>query len=463
MAVSTEKKSIVWLVCILLPLLIPHTLSAQKLEIAKLPGKGAEQKPDPVIQVVTDLQDRYNGLNEKIPAMVMLETSGASAVAPGIVAEINQELPKHLVNGGLVKPVSMQKWLTATYYDRKANNPFVLMNALRNEQYTVPLQYICKPFVFRSEDFYILSLSFYAFRQNYYPVTVLRFFESPGDIPDAIDAALAEMNLRLFAENRGTGMPKVLVHNFELEFLKLVALESGEFEFIQAPFITQHGVPLREGDDYFSLIMGYLLSATNLFQVMRPSDFSGYTNSAGIGSALADYAIHGRVQLSEELSILYVELREIRNNVLLTSIRYPLREFTMKHLWEAYREISAALVRSVIPAELFGVVPALSAPGRGLYTNNMFIGWDAAENFVLPKGKHEISTGSYYYTGVPEQRFGKPAPEERSGSRQQPEKDAAEEIQVEAFYIFLDTIDQIFTDREGEYVWNLLNKSPAAK
>jgi hypothetical protein len=60
----------------------------------------------------------------------------------------------------------------------------------------------------------------------------------------------------------------------------------------------------------------------------------------------------------------------------------------------------------------------------------MFAGWDAMDNLILPKGMHEIHTGSYL----------------------------KEDADAKTFYILLDTMDQVFTDKEGEYVWNFLNK-----
>jgi hypothetical protein len=450
MAVHSSHKKFILKFMSLILLAGPHVLFAS--------GNKEEVKPEVIVEKVTDMQDLYNGISPTSSGMVMFRTSATTIVPAEMVLKIDEELSRQLTMGGKIKPVLMEKWLTSTYFERKTNNPFVLMRAIRTENYVVPLHYICKPHVFQVEKYFILHINVYALSANTtsYPVSILRMFETPEDIPTVIGAVLEEMQLRINEPNRGTNKKRVVIENFNLEFLRLVALESGEFEFIKVPFIDQYGVSLRDGDDIFSVMLGYILSTTQMYQVMRLSDFSDYSLSSGFDNSVADYLIQGRVQLSAELSVLYVTVRDVRNNSIVITIQFPLHDGNLKKLWNAYREISVKINESIQPSSSYGIVPLLEARERGFYVNNMFVGWESMSNFILPKGMHEIHTGSFFrfpslMTGFERRDITATEDDEQNVL---PPKD----IGVGTFYILLDTMDRMFMDREGEYVWNFLNK-----
>lgn len=456
MVVSTTSKFCsIFFVSVLL--LFPHTLfstgSSEEEPVKEVPVE---------IKVITEMQDRYDSIGEDIPAMVMLDSTGTSIIPTDFLLRIDTELPRLLVNRGRVKPISMKGYFTQEY-EKKASSPFAFMDALNAESYSVPLEYICKPYVFQSDAYYAITLNFYSLSaKTYYPVTVLRLFESYDDIPSVLIACLEEMEYRLFEENRGTGQKRIVVEEFSLSFLQIVELETEEFEFISVPFTKNYGIPLRDGDDYFSLIMGYVLSTTDMFQVMRLSDFSEFADTGDVTLRQADYSVQGKVQLSEQLSVLYVDVKNLRDNTLLVSIQYPLRDCTLKNIWNVYRDISSYLINVIVEEDSFGYVPFLEAEGRAFYANDMFIGWDSLEGQIFQKGLNEIYTGSYYRQGSENFRYEKELTSDLEEKFQEVKSEdsideAVDEI-IGVYYVFLDTIDQMFTDREGQFLWNLLKK-----
>lgn len=479
MVVSTTSKfwSIFYMSVLLL--LFPHTLfsagSSEELPVPEIP-----QQEIPVeVQVITEMQDRYDSIGEDIPAMVMLDSTGTSIIPIDFLLRIDTELPRLLVNQGKVKPISMEGYFTEKYSEKKATSSFALMNALNAELYPVPLEYICKPYIFQADDYYVITVTFYSLSaQTSYPITVLRLFESYDDISSVLTACLEEMEYRLFEKSRGTGQKRIIVEDFSLSFLQIVELETGEFEFISAPFIKNYGISLRDSDDYFSLIMGYVLSATDMFQVMRLSDFSEFADTGDVTLSKADYSVQGKVQLSEKLNVLYVDVKNLQNNTVLVSIRYPLRDCTLKNIWNAYRDISSYLVNVIMEEDIFGYVPSLEAEGRAFYANDMFIGWDSLEGQIFQKGLNEIYTGSYYRQGSKKFRYEKEiiSDLEKKFEEEKSEDNLEDTVAVTmaeilaeiiietvadpvgVYYVLLDTIDQMFTDREGEFLWNLLKK-----
>jgi hypothetical protein len=159
--------------------------------------------------------------------------------------------------------------------------------------------------------------------------------------------------------------------------------------------------------------------------------------------------IQGKVQLSAEMCVLYVDLFDSRGANKIMSIKYPLERFSLKEVWDAYRDITTHIVSSVYGAEMYGKVSSLTEKDRGFYLDNMFIGWDTLENFILPKGMHSINTGSYYRAEVPDVAF-----ENDEKKKKQWQRNPG----ASTYYVLLDTLDHVFTDREGEYAWNLLKK-----
>lgn len=376
------------------------------------------------------LQERYDALTA--PGIVMLPISGTSPVSPDILAGIETELLRQLVNSGRIKPVRMQRWLLSTYTN-KANNPFVIMNAIREEQYVLPLRYIGKPVVFRNENKYYFALYVYAL-EAYYPITIFRQIASLDTVGGMISSCVEEMNARLSRPASVAARKRVIIDDFRLDFYRLVEHSSGEFDFISVPFLERDGMTMREGDDFFSRVMGYVLETTNLFQVIPVGDFKEYSNAnVGASSNMADYRIQGRAQLSDYECVLYIDVINIRTGVRVISLRHPLLSYSFDRVWGAYRLLSVRIIGSLFEREAYGVVPPLASANRSFFANDMFVGRDTLENYILERGLHVISTGPQYRA-----------------------ENAANS--ANSYYVLLDDHPVVFNGMEGRRVWNLLRK-----
>jgi hypothetical protein len=395
--------------------------------------------PEAQLRTLTDAQDSYAALAETVPALLVLPASAASSVPQETVHALEEAFRRRLVAAGKLKPVTMGKWLASTFGRRKAANPFAFLSSLREERYTVPLLALCKPHVFGVPGFYGLHLNVFPFADSPYPISVLRFFREEEDPGEVLEACLEELFARLPFPRKEEGKKRVAVESFRLEFRKLLELESGEFEFIGAPLAVQSGLALREGDDFFSLLLGYCLAATDMVRVMRLADFSDYADTSRAGAGDADYIVRGRVQLSDEVNILYADVYAPGGGAKILGVRHPFQGSSLQIVWEACREAAALIIENLFPGSAFGGVPPLSAEGRGFFHNAMLIGRDRLARYLLPRGMHEIRLGSYL------RQDGEP-----SGGEQEPA--------AEVFYVLLDTENRIFRGRQGEYVWNLLKK-----
>jgi len=418
---ASTVKILVFSIMVSCLLLVPHALFPF----------GNKDKQVAETRASSELQDRYNAL--AAPGIIMLPANRTSAVSPDYLAQIERELLKQLVNAGKVKPVSMQRWLSSTYAS-KASSPFAIMNAIRAEEYIHPLQYMGKPAVFRDGGNYYFVLYIYPL-ETYYPVTIFRRFTSKDPLDEMIASCIGEMDSRLSRSVSVGAKRRVIIDDFKLEFLRLVQVSSGEFDFIPTPFIEEENIILRDGDDFFSRIMGYVLEVTDLFQVMRIGDFNEYSEAViPRNSNLADYRIQGRVQLSGDESVLYVDVLEVRTGAKILSLRQPLLPYSLDGMWSTYRRFSVQIVEKLFERESYGVVPTLKWQNRNFTANNMFVGWDTLENFILPRGLHVISAMS---------------PPVQKGSRVR---------FVNTYHVILDSESFVYADAEGERIWNLLQK-----
>lgn len=374
-------------------------------------------------------QERYNAL--AVPGIVMLPVSGISAISPDVLFQVENELAIQLVDDARLRPVRMQNWLLSSYVN-KASNPFVIMNDIRAGNYTLPLHYLAKPFLFKSGRQYYFILYVYPLT-TYYPITIFRRFSSLKTMDDMIASCIEELHIRI-SEPVSRVKKRVVIDDFSLEFYRLVKLRSGELEFISTPFIERDRIALREGDDFFSRVMGYILETTNLFQVIQLGDFREYSNfNIGRASNLADYRIQGRVQISDYECVLYVNVMEIRSGTQLISLRHPLVSYSFDEVWKAYRQISVQIIERLFDNETFNIIPPLAAAGLNFFYNNMFIGQNVLDNFILERGLHIISTGSRFRV-------------DSSGRS------------ANTFYILSDNQVAVFKDIEGRHIWNLLSK-----
>lgn len=419
-------KAIAVLLLIFCSLLKPQPVFSFGVSQRETPQQGRSVET----RIVTYLQDRYNALTA--PDIIMLPISGISSLSNEFLASIENELFRQFVNSGIVRPVRMQRWLSTTFTSR-ASNPFAVISAIRAEEFVTPVNFIGKPFVFRGDNHYYFLLYIYPLR-TYYPIIVFRQFPSSQSIERMLESSVRELQIRLSRPPSPFGRQRrVVIDNFNVDFFMIAELPGGDFDFVPAPFFNAGDTILRDGDDFFSRMMGYILYTTGMFQVFQLGDFREFSHgTVSPASPLVDYRIQGRVKLSSNECILYVDVINTRTGARVVSLRHPILSYSFNNIWNAYRALSVQIIAELFDIENYGVVPAISSSGRHFFANDKLIGWDTLENFVLPRGLHIIYTGSMYGINTP-------GP-------------------VNSYYVFLDHKNTIFTGLQGRRIWNLLQR-----
>jgi len=393
------------------------------------------------------IQERYDSLSEVVPGYIMLHSESTSVI-PAYIAEKYQNcIYRAMVNTEKMKPFSLDKWLIGKFGFEKARSSKEFIYALSDERYPCIISGICQPFISKSSDGYVLMLSFYRFSDNGFPITVVRVISSIGLMEKALQAMLNEYNSII--ENKvfvGLKKYKVIVKPFVLESRTYIGQSSGEFDYILSSFIEQDGITIKSDDDVFSRLFAYLLYTTEMVKSVSTIDLGQFVNTEYGSYDYADYTIEGRIQLTDQINIFHITLKDAKTDKTIKDVKFFNPDFSMSGLWNSYHNIIYSLADSIFGKDGYGVVPDIKTPGQGLYINNIFLGWDRLEKCVLPKGKHFIYTGDYLKPDASIEVKGRSKSVDINGDI------------YRSFFLFLDDRNWIFRGKDGERVWKLLEK-----
>ncbi len=393
------------------------------------------------------IQEKYDSLSELVPCFVMLQPNTTSSVPAYIAEEFQKVLYRAMVNTEKIKPVSLDKWLIGKFGLNKASNSKEFIYAISDERYPCIMAGVCQPFILKSSDGYVLILSFYKLSDNGFPIIVVRTVPSLSELPKIIAAMLNEYIS--ISENKlfETGKKyKIIVKPFVLESRTYIGQSTGEFDYIPSTFIEQDGVTIKAEDDIFSRLFSYLLYTTEMVQAVPVNDLNQFVKVESNSYEYADYIVEGRVQLTDQINIFHISLKNAKTNKLIKEVKFFSPDFTMGGLWDSYHNIIFSLADDIFGKDSYGVVPDIKTPGQGLFINNIFLGWDRLEKCVLPKGKHFIFTGDYYHPDSSMEIKGKSKAVDINGNI------------YRSFFLYLDDRNWIFRGKDGERVWKLLEK-----
>lgn len=394
------------------------------------------------------IQQKYDGLTELIPSYIMLPANGTSVITQDVLEAIQEKLNRAMVNTEQLKPVLLNKWLIGKYGLHKEKNIFEFINKLSAERFkNCNVAGVCHPFISKTCDGYDLIISFYRYVDNGFPIVVYRHIDTLKDCSKALSAILNEYIL--LTENSSktdVKKKKLIIKPFVLESRKYIGQNGSEFDYIPSTFIEQDDIIIRANDDMFSRRLGYSLYTTQMLQVMHAKDLETYVESDFDKYNFADFYIEGRIQLTDHVNIYHISLYDAKNKKELKSVKYFDSEFSLKGMNLANSYIISSLADYLFGINGYGVCPEINMPGQGLYLNNIFIGCDYLDNFILPKGKHIIYTGDYFNKG-----------DNSRISKRKAKRDIDGNI-YRSFFVYLDDKSWVFKGKDGERIWNLLEK-----
>lgn len=392
-------------------------------------------------------QAKYDSLSESVPGYIMLEAKGSSMISKDALDFLEDKVNRAMVYSSMLKPLSLNKWLIGKYGTTKAKNGQEFISVLAGENYPCLIYGVCQPYLFKTSDGFAITLSFYRFSDGGFPITVLRKLNDLDEVEETVTAMINEYNKILESKSdKLFTKKKIIIKPFTLEGRKYIGQTSGEFDYIPSTFIEQDGVTIHATDDFFSRILAYSLYATQMVKSVSCHDLEQYVNNEYSTYEYADYYIEGRIQLTDQINIYHISLVDARTNKQIKNVKFFSSDFSINGIWEVCNNIVYSLADGIFGKDNYGVCPDINIPGQGMYLNNILIGWDIYTKAILPKGKHIIYTGDYLKQDSTVIITNKNKKVDINGNV------------YRSFFVYLDDRNWIFRGKDGERIWNLLEK-----
>lgn len=379
-----------------------------------------------------DTQKMYEAMPESIPSVCLLSVEGLGGLGAEFIETVQIEVKRQMVLTSAFKPISMTKWLDGEFSDSRTQSIFHFINLLRKKRYPVGVKCVLKPKAIRCGNRYLVLLNLYRLNNGGYPLKALRIMESKKELPEAVANCLFDLR-KLYDAGNTIDKKKIAIMPFEVICRTLAEQKNGDFDFIKTSFSEQEGVELKDSDDFFSEILAYQAECTGLFNSAPIAGIKEYAKSAeSVSSGNADYMVKGRIQLTDRINLIEVKLINCETGKNIGTYRYFTEKSDIETLWKINNYFLKEICGSVFSADKYVLFEKIEAPNRGLYIGGMFAGKNDLDNIPLPKQNLRIKTGSFM---------------------------KSDEDDNKSLFIYIEkNRTEIFKGRQGEYVWNLLEK-----
>nr|MBP3282880.1 hypothetical protein [Treponema sp.] len=378
-----------------------------------------------------DTQKIYEEMPENIPSVCLLAFDGVGGINNDLLEKVAAELKKQMVLTSAFKPISMTKWLDGEFSGEKSSSIFQFFSVLRNKRYPINLRLVLKPELIRIGSKYLVLLTLYNFENENYPLKALRITDSEKELPKAIENCL--LDLKKLNEIKKDRKKRIAILPFEINCRTLAEQKNGDFDFIKTSFSEQEGVELKEEDDFFSDIFSYQTECTGLFNSISMSNIKEYTKApSAVGIENADFFVKGKIQLTDRINLIDLRLVNCETGKSAGGYKYFTEKLDIDTIWKFNNHFLSEICKTVFGEDEYVSIEKIEEPNRAFYINGMFIGRDRLANIPIPKKNLKIKTGTYM---------------------------EADKDDEKSLFIYMEQNRiEIFKGRNGEFVWNLLEK-----
>lgn len=391
-----------------------------------------------------DLAAAYSELPETTPIVAVLPPESTSGVEESFLENLFQEILYNMIVDGSFKPGAINKWLSTTYGTKNIKSIFELTNDMNRYQLPPFFYGICKSNVYKIGEKYVISISIYSLLKKGYPISAVRVIDSSVEIHNAVKWAIQDLSI--LANQKQFNKPKVVFAPFEIQCTTLIEQNSGIFDFIPTPYSNQLDIEMKATDDYFSTLLAYQTQISGLFNasIINPIKEvipTGSNVNATDLKQYADYLVKGTVILSNKYDIIKINLINTSNGETIESFNYISKTLSVQELFSINYACISDICKTILSPDEYVIIPSLAQKDCSYYLNDMYAGSNKLENIPIKPGKITIYTGDTYASNI----------------TRNPNRNSKDNIN-DVYIYTKDNKIQIFKGREGEYVWNLLEK-----
>lgn len=386
-----------------------------------------------------DIQALYNDMSDLIPAVAYLQPDYTSAVSLELVNELDYELKTQMVTGMTFKPVTMNKWLDMTYGIHKANSIYQLITDLKKERYPVNLTGVCKSYIYKIGKAIVIKVSLFPFSKEGYPISAVRVIKSEKEMKTAVKYILTDLSV--LTKEAVESKIKLAIAPFSIDSRTLIEQKTGEFDFIATSFSSQEGIEIKNTDDYFSELFAYQAQCTGMFHATTTQNIQEYIDGREkkniFYSGHADYLVQGNIVLSNKLNVITIQLIDADTGETVRTTKHITKTLSLEDIWDCNYKIISDICSVLYKEEDVKIIKDISNENGYFYMNGMFAGFDKIDNIPVMKGKTIIHVGTNFKKDV----------------------DINPRKRNKDYYIYTNNDEiLVYQGREGEYVWNLLEK-----
>lgn len=392
-----------------------------------------------------DLSAAYSELPETTPIVAVLPPESTSGVEDSFLENLFQEILYNMIVDGTFKPGAINKWLSSTYGNKNIKNIFELTNDMNRYQLPPFFYGLCKSNVYKIGEKYVINITIYSLLKKGYPISAVRVIDSAMELHNAVKWAIQDLSI--LANQKQFNKPRIVFAPFEIQCTTLIEQNSGIFDFIPTPYSNQLDIEMKATDDYFSSLLAYQTQISGLFNasLINPLKEIITTTGSNVNATdlkqHADYLVKGTVILSNKYDIIKIYLINTTNGETVGTFNYISKTLSVQELFSINYACISDFCKTLLSPEEYVIIPSLAQKDCSYYLNDMYAGSNKLENIPVKTGKITIYTGDSYASNIT-----------RNPNRNS--KDNINDV-----YIFTENNKiQIFKGREGEYVWNLLEK-----
>lgn len=391
-----------------------------------------------------DLAAAYSELPETTPIVAVLPPEGTSGVEESFLENLFQEILYNMIVDGSFKPGAINKWLSTTYGTKNIKSIFELTNDMSRYQLPPFFYGICKSSAYKVGEKYVINITIYSLLKKGYPISAVRIIDSSVELHNAVKWAIQDLSI--LANQMQFNKPRIVFAPFEIQCTTLIEQNSGIFDFIPTPYSNQLDIEMKATDDYFSSLLAYQTQISGLFNASLINPIkeiipTGSNANATDFKQYADYLVKGTVILSNKYDIIKINLINTSNGETVQTFNYISKTLSIQDLFSINYACVSDFCKTLLSPDEYVIIPELTKKDINFYLNDMYAGSNKLESFPIKPGKITIFTGDAYSSNIT-----------RNPNRNS--KDNVNDI-----YIYTkNNKTQIFKGREGEYVWNLLEK-----
>ena len=211
-----------------------------------------------------------------------------------------------------------------------------------------------------------------------------------------------EMKSRGFDQKQSLTKKKILINNFDLNYLIYSKSETGEINISPLPFIKLAGMEYKK-EDFFNELMLYNFYISRIFNVYN-NNIRSYTQNTKYGPTISyDYTINTSLNLSKEIKQITIEVLDSKNQQVFSN-DYRFEKLNLSDLYNEMRKWVKDITLTLLSDDelkLAGEVALNSLySNEDIFLDGFYLGRGDQKNLLVPTSANTVKiwTGETAYT-----------------------------------------------------------------